>query len=88
VVAHHLCGIAKSSKEVKSGNLPEDCVVKCSLDMPKDIMILRLDREGADKATSDINHTISGMDQISEADYSKEFKDILQLISRLTVSIK
>jgi hypothetical protein len=61
----------------KSGpGLDESCV-NCSLDISADIV----NKESADKSFIMAN-------QISDADYSKEFEDILELMARLEISIK
>jgi hypothetical protein len=85
-LGYHFFGNArhKSRKDIKSRNLFEDSFVQCSLGIPRE----QLDKEGADKANAGSNGIISGKDQISEADYSKEFEDVLQLISRLAISIR
>jgi hypothetical protein len=74
----------KSKKDVKSGTFVEDSFAKCSLEIPGDVQ----DNDKADEATADSNCIMTGIDQISEADYSKEFDDILQLIARLAINIK
>jgi hypothetical protein len=61
----------------KSGPCLDDNSVKCSLDISDDI----LEHESADKSCT-------MTDQISEADYSKEFEDVLELMARLAISIK
>ena len=89
-LAHRLFGCArdKSQKDAKSGTFVDDSFAKCSLEIPGDI----LDKGKADEATADSNCIVTGIlpgiDQISEADYSKEFEDVLQLIVRLAISIK
>jgi hypothetical protein len=75
----------KSKKDVKSGAFVEDSFVTCSLEMP---VLDVIDKDKSDEATADLHGIMTGIDQISEADYSKEFDDVLQLIARLAISIK
>ena len=61
----------------KSGPCLDDNFVNCSLAISGDI----LNQESADKSCI-------MTDPISEADYSKEFEDVLELMARLAISIK
>jgi hypothetical protein len=74
-LARRFLGSAKHNG--KSGPCLDGNFVKSSLDISVDI----LDKESADKSCIMTN-------QISEADYSKEFEDILALMGRLAISIK
>jgi hypothetical protein len=80
-MARRFFGSAKdiSSMHGKSGPCLDDNLhfVKCSLDISADV----LDKESADKSCIMTNH-------ICEADYSKEFEDVLELMARLAISIK
>jgi hypothetical protein len=80
-LARRFLGGAKdhSSMYAKSETCLDDSLVKCSLELSADI----LDKDNADKS---FNFTCQN--QISEADYSKEFEDILELMARLAINIK
>jgi hypothetical protein len=70
----------KSKIDVKSGAFLEDGIVKCSFDIPRDV----LEKDSAGNASA----IMTGIDPISESDYSTEFEDVLQLIARLSINIK
>ena len=78
----------ESKKNVKSGTFDEGSFAECSLEISGDT----LDKDKANEAIADSNcimtGILSGIDQISEVDYSKEFDELLQLIARLAISIK
>jgi hypothetical protein len=80
-LARRYLGITKdhSSMYAKSGTCLDENLVKCNLELSADV----LGKENADK-----NCDTTCPNQISEADYSKEFEDVLELMARLAINIK
>ena len=90
-MAHHYVASGRDKNGLDSfgsGIFLEDSFTKSSLEIPGE----KFDNDSGDHAAadSDCNNDciVTGIDQVNETDYSKEFEDILQLLARLAINIK